>query len=130
MGGLSSVEWQIDLLREQEIVHVQVTGVADVDSANAMVSEAFSAATKWNCTRFLVDGPDVDFSLGNVEIYDRPEALKDHGILPGRHSLAYVFSGQMDKMRFFENVLRNRGFTARIFSDVESATEWLIGQDP
>jgi hypothetical protein len=120
------MEWTISFLSDQQIVIIQTHGVADETSSLEMARNISKTMAEYKVMRCLIDHSAIKSVSGNVsKIYYRPQELREIGI-PFKVKIAeVVLPAHTEHFDFLETVCRNRGFDFRIFSDQESAIQWL-----
>ena len=99
------------------------------DDSKVLQKVANDIRSKSGCTRFLYDmqqaniiGSTMDTFFTGIEPFKK-QFERDFRI-------ALVYSGSMDDHKFMEDVVVNRGYTLRVFSDIEEATSWIVKQLP
>ena len=84
------------------------------------------ACDEYECFNVLVLAY-LENSLSTVENYDLSAMFTEVGF-SWKHRMAWVDQnpGTYDSTGFAETVLSNRGFSARLFREVEDAKQWLL----
>jgi len=80
--------------------------------------------SEYGCTRFLFDMRQANITGSTFDTYvtgKNPEEKQ----FERDFKIALVYSGGMDFHRFMEDVVVNRGYTLRVFSDFDEAMFWL-----
>ena len=83
---------------------------------------------EYNCSKCLVDHRGDEFIGGLLHAYGRPELWHSLGIKRSI-KVAGVFNKITKQIHFLELVLRNRGWNVRVFTDYETALNWLKGSE-
>jgi hypothetical protein len=126
------MDWTIDYLKEDGIVHAKISGKATWDENKKMNEEVLSFARSKGAHRFLLEYPQLEHDLSLLQIDDLPKLLKEFGLGP-EDKLAVLVnpssSHSNKELKFFENVSRLASLKVRHFTDIENAVFWLkLGQ--
>ena len=112
---------------ESGIVSIQFLDELDAETITSGVVDgiAMADASHWN--RLCWDCRSATLKLTTLEIYSLPDRVADRmaGMSIHKHRHAIVYSSNSDDYRFLQTMFRNRGYTAAVFTDMESATHWL-----
>ena len=123
------MSWEIDYLREQEVVRVKTSGTITLELFKRMVTDALTEAVKHGATRFLIDHRAMTPDIGFFDIYNLPETNFSLGV--SRVYTAIVYSATSEKSGDFELYAvraRHHGYNHRLFTEPEAALEWLAGE--
>jgi len=114
--------------REIDSVVVTYEGEATPEEIQTTIRDALAMAVERQCRRFLVDATELEHRGGTLlDTYELPQVFehfpdirryKDAIILPRRQAEAH-------DLEFFETISRNRGYNVRVFTDRQSAVDWL-----
>jgi len=120
------MEWTTSFLREQRIVLIETSGVADTAGSFEMAKGISKAMAVRLATRCLIDHTAITSTSGSMsEVYYRPQGVFKFSI-PFRIKIAEVVLPVHKKhFEFLETVFRNRGFDFHVFQDRELAIQWL-----
>jgi len=121
------MDWKIDYLKEDGIVHTKMSGIVTWDENKKMGEEIFSFARSRDAHRFLLEHPQIEHRLSFLQIDDLPKLLKEVG-LGAEDKLAVLACSSAPcskKLKFFENVSRLALLQVRHFTDFEQAVTWL-----
>lgn len=101
-------------------------GELNTEIAKESSKELAREATKHKCTHVLNDLRKANSALSTVNIVCLPEALGKKGI-DKFWKRAIVVSEDHNKgdCRLFETAAFNRGYTAKVFTDIDEAMNWL-----
>jgi len=120
------MEWTVSFLPDERIVVVKTYGLAD-ENGSIQMAKIISKTMAQHLARLcLVDHSFLDGVSGSVvDVYDRPKGLIRIGVPRGIKIAEIVLPEHRKHFAFLETVCRNRGFDFRIFSDRETAIQWL-----
>ena len=83
------------------------------------------------CSRFLIDMREATVSGSTLETYETGVAPTSLGMDPVRFRVALLYGPTAPDAGFLEDVLVNRHFNVRVFTDdVGAAEQWLAGKRP
>ncbi len=120
--------YSLGYLTDEAAVLITAQGIRSRDNNDAMVLDALAEAARRGCRKFLVDDREVDIRVTFMDIYERPQRLKELGLVADmRVAIAYSeYSPRGADYRFFENVCFNNGLPLlRVFADYDGALSWL-----
>ena len=121
------MEWKVEYLAAENILYVKTKGILTSESANEMVKEIVSAVSRFQCKRQIIDHRGTTFALTVSEYYQRPRINQEIGI-SRTWKIAMVFKELNQDTHFMETVFMNRGFTFRVFQDIDEAKAWISKQ--
>jgi hypothetical protein len=103
-------------------------GDLTLDTAKEYASQVSAFATNQTCRLFLNDLREANIILSIFEIYELVGLIITEGF--GRQwrravLLAPTTNLDKDKQDFFETVAFNRAVTAKMFTDIDKAIQWL-----
>ena len=108
------------------IYTVRVAGAycrpADGHEVQRMVAD-FCAAH--GCRRVLIDFTGATVLGGTLPTYQTGQLSPDVGKVIRKLKLALLYTVISEEERFFENVVSNRGYLARVFDARDTALAWL-----
>ncbi|HET7650250.1 MAG TPA: hypothetical protein VFL15_06090 [Gammaproteobacteria bacterium] len=119
--------WTIDYLPDEKTVLIVSTGETTAADSGAQTKAAIELQAKHDARRFLLDYSKTRVSAPLAEIYNLPDYYQKRGV-PHTIRIAVVFPAdhyQHEKYEFYEDVCRNRGYTSRVFDNLEAAWAWL-----
>jgi hypothetical protein len=120
------MEWTISFLSDQQIAVIQTQGVADEVTSLEMAKSIAQTLEQYKAIRCLIDHSAISsVSGGAVEVYYRPQELREIGVPPRIKIAEVVLPAHQAHFGFLETVCRNRGFDFSLFKDRESAIQWL-----
>jgi hypothetical protein len=114
-----------DIQIDNDTVYVKASGVDEsLSEVEAYGMAIVNAAIESQSTRVLCDERELAYALGTVDTYDYAEYIAAR--VPRLVKIAIVSSPECaDDAAFWEDVVVNRGMTARFFHDREKAEQWL-----
>jgi hypothetical protein len=120
------MEWTVSFLKDQRIVVIETSGVADGAGSFEMTKSISKAMATHLATRCLIDHTAITSISGSIsEVYYRPQRVFKFNI-PFRIKIAeVVLPAHKRHFDFLETVFRNRGFDFSVFNDREPAIQWL-----
>ncbi len=109
---------------DTDCIELTVEGVFNMERLKKIAPEVAKLSEQSGCLNILNDmsGATIDISL--TEIYTNPQEM-DHSGIRRTTRRALVIPADFDPAAFLETVTRNRGHNLKVFSDRESALEWL-----
>jgi hypothetical protein len=119
--------WTIQLLDAPKAVCVQACGAMKLVLIRQIAGEALAVAASHGVRQFLVDNREMEPQLSTLEVHELPDMLEHMG-LGRRDRAAVVYTKSAPKaedFRFFETTAINRGFSIRLFTDLDQAITWL-----
>lgn len=121
------MEWIITLNEEGQYAEVVTKGIADKYGSLAMVKAISAALSSTKIKRVLIDHTHIsEVSGGIVDIYYRPDELKEIGVPHNIMVAEIVKSEHRGFFDFLETVCVNRGYSFSVFDDKRAAVEWLL----
>ncbi|MGD8454847.1 MAG: hypothetical protein PVF83_00590 [Anaerolineales bacterium] len=112
---------------------VKNTGtLTDAEENRKMTAEALAAAEKHNSTKCLIDNRDLNLEMKTIDVYDVPDVLGEVGV-PRNYKVAIIISESLQDtkgFRFYETRAFNKGFNHRLFTDFDTALDWLTDREP
>jgi len=120
------MEWEISFKPENNMLSVKTHGIFNMNSNTALIKECLEIVKKKDCRSCLIDNSELEFiKIETLEIYSIPALFSKLGIPRNLH-IAEVFSEKHKKdFHFLETVCRNNGYSVSVFSEIESALQWL-----
>ena len=109
---------------ERDLIVGHVHDGLDASLALKMSSDLANLIRTHGCYRLLNDLRDAEITSSTLEIYAMPRAIAKFKEA-NRCKRALVVSGRLDNYRFLETVSLNIGQQLRIFTDIETAVDWL-----
>ena len=109
------------------IAEMTFTGSMVRDDINESTREGTELQKRTGVTRFLLDMRQAELRVAHSDVFELP-AVK-YWVLDRRTRIAVI---QPDSERgreaviFYRDACQNRGWNTRIFSDRESAIQWLV----
>ncbi len=117
--------WTISHIPEGNIIHNETTGDMTVPTVNQMAKEAKEAGELHRSKSLLFDHRKLSSALDILRMYDRPKELSNMSF-PQTSQISIVTPVSLLKQfTFYEDVMFNRGYMVRVFTDFNLAKEWL-----
>jgi hypothetical protein len=126
------MDWTVEYLKEEGIVHAKITGVVTWGECRKMIEEFFSYGRKQEVHRYLLECSQFEHNLTLLQIDDMPKLLKEIGF-GAEDKMAIVVessSRHIKELKFLENVARLAKLHLRHFTDYEKGGEWLRTEQP
>ena len=113
-------------IKKPNYLFVKVKGKRSVDSIKEATTQIVEKCNKHKCTKVLVDVRDFTERIYFSEIFDLVSKSLPEIINHKINKVAIVdIDGHDFNKQFFENVAINRGHNVKIFTDMNSALQWL-----
>jgi len=113
---------------ELQIIEIKIEGEYRPEEGKEVICEVLRMIQVHQCTRTLADMREAKVKFSLQDLFRIPNLLRDMSsnmnIPP--YKRAIVIKKQTSEMRFFENVMANRGQYVKIFFDMEEAQAWLL----
>jgi hypothetical protein len=126
----AEMEYSIEHLPKKNIVSLHVSG--EIDDSELLIKaahEMIALASTHNYDKFLIDYTHAKVKLEIIDIYESATIMVDIGF-KRTDRIASVIPEAWESIKFFVTVAHNRGwFNIRLFSDSESAFQWLEEED-
>jgi hypothetical protein len=108
------------------LIHVRGDPLSPQEIRSTL-SNAVSKALESNLCIIIHREAPVKQRASTVDFYYYAKSLSESKF---RNKLALVFPEEMhhDNLKFFETTSRNRGINLILFSKLENATNWIIGE--
>ena len=116
---------------ELHIVESKLQGDMTLGEADVIIAKIAKTAKENDCRLIFTDFREVSRKLPMWQIYELPNRLKnifaafDINVL--LYKRANVVANDLDDYIFHENVMVNRGQIEKVFTDIDKAKKWLIG---
>jgi hypothetical protein len=114
---------------EHGIVETKLSGVVSPEMLRQETEQAIALAQANDCLFFLSDYSEAQADFSIVDVFELP-ALQTEADLDRCAQIALiapVSSAGRELAEFYETVCFNRGWSARVCVDRESALAWLVG---
>ena len=120
------MEWELSYQPAEGIIFIKTRGVLEISTATQMRNEGAALIKRHDCKRILLDHSLLDDSaLSTMETFDLPKIYDSLGISRAVKMALVVTPIMKTKLRFYETVCRNNGYSVLLFTDRESALQWL-----
>lgn len=111
-----------------QIVEIKIIGVYRPTEGKEVLVKALEMVKAYDCPRTLADMREAQLKFSMQDLYQIPNLLREMTTnldLPAFRK-ALVVQEVTSEVRFFENVMLNRGQNVQIFLDIEDARTWLL----
>jgi hypothetical protein len=113
-----------DLRVEDGFIRVTYHGRQDFAITNNSIADAARLAKQAGITSVMFDFTSADPRGYLAETIKHGETAIEQG-MSVEFRIAFYSPTHFDAVDFMETVARNRGYTARAFSDADAAVKWL-----
>ena len=118
---------------ELHIVESKLHGDMTSGEVDEIITKTAKIAKEKDCRLIFTDLTEVSRKLSILEIYELPDRIKtiftSFGIHVSLYRRANLVAKDWDDYFFHENVMVNRGQNEKVFTDIEKARKWLIGNN-
>jgi hypothetical protein len=121
------MDWTIDYLEKDRIVHVKTSGIMDWDEHKRFAEELYPFAKEHGVRKILIDFRQMEPKFTIPQIDDLPGMLREMGVGPGL-KIASVYdpaSPHSHEFRFFSNAATLLHIRVKQFVDPDEALTWL-----
>lgn len=121
------MDWTIDYLEKDRIVHAKASGVMDWDEHKRFAEELYPFVKEHGAHKILIDFRQMEPKFTILQIDDLPRMLSEMGIGPGL-KIASVYdpaSPHSHEFKFFNNVANLLHIRVKQFIDPDEALTWL-----
>ena len=121
------MRWEIDYLKEDDIVVVNTSGIITWEDNKQMSRKALAASIRHGTNRVLVDHRAIQPNLSVLQIDNLPGMFREIGIGP-ECRVAVLFdpaSPRSSNFTFFQHVSIIASLQCRVFSELVEALAWL-----
>ncbi len=116
---------------ELHMVESKLQGDMTLGEVEEIIAKIAKIAKEKDCRLIFTDFNEVSRKLSISQIYELPNRIKNIftsiGINVWLYKRANVVAKDLDDYVFHENVMANRGQNEKLFTDIEKAKKWLIG---
>jgi len=116
---------------ELHIVESKLQGDMTVGEVEEIVTKIAKIAKEKDCRLIFTDFREVSRKLPMWQIYELPNRLKNIFAAFDINVLVYkranIVAKDLDDYIFHENIMVNRGQNEKVFTDIDQAKKWLIG---
>ena len=113
---------------EDDLLFVVASGFdVSLEEVQAYGMAVIGAAVEHQVTRILCDERELEYRLGTMDTFQAAKFLADYAPRVGRSAIVCNADSVRDA-RFWEDVSRNRGLQAAVFTDLPAARAWLDAQ--
>ena len=117
---------EIEITFENDYVKIIFNGEKNFDLAKKVFSRAVETCVAHNCYKIL-GVANTTKPISTIEGFDLKDLFHELG-LNYKYRIAWVELNPkvIEKIRFNETVLRNRGLPGKLFKDINEAKYWLL----
>jgi hypothetical protein len=122
------MSYQIQYLQEHAMVLIIVPAVIEPNAAQSATREVIELIKQHHSTRVLCDASRMQLAMSVPDLYRIVELYHSEG-MPYGTRIAIAVPQQRDdieKLEIFGIAALNRGYTVRLFGDMEHARQWLL----
>ena len=116
---------------EFHIVESKLQGDMTLGEAEEIITKIAKTAKENDCRLIFTDFREVSRKLAMFQIYELPDRTQgiftSFGMNVFLYKRANVVAKDLDDYVFHENVMVNRGQNEKMFTDVDKAKKWLMG---
>ncbi len=113
----------------ENIIIAKITGKAPLTELYEFGQIIIRMVKAKNCFRILTDLREGELNISITDMYLMPNTLKEiseaENLSIYSVRRAIVTSTTQEDLEFYETVMQNRNYDARLFHDVEEAKAWL-----
>ena len=109
---------------KHNVVRAKATGMLSYEVGKELVEKILKVAANHKCHKVFCDYSKMKLPASILEIYDNADHFEQWGV-PHNFWIAVVYSKDQKVYKFWETVVKNRGFAARVFNDKNEALKWL-----
>ena len=118
---------------ELHIVESKLQGDMTFGEAEEIITKIAKTAKEHDCRLIFTDFRGVSRKLAMFQIYELPDRTRNiftsFGLNVFLYKRANVVTKVLDDYVFHENVMVNRGQNEKVFTDIDKAKKWLIGNN-
>jgi hypothetical protein len=120
------MSFELDIEKEQELLNVHVQGTRTTENIILVTEQIIDEFFKNDCLQILMDVRDFEKQFGTPETYFLATTQLPPLIQRRIKKVAVVEDKDLEyNAKFYEDVVRHRGYDFRIFTDMEEAKHWL-----
>ena len=119
------MKYELTYDKERNLIIGKIYGEFDSSLVTEMASDLADMIQKHFCNRLLNDLRSAKITPSALEIYTMPRNVAKSGEAI-RCKRALVVSGPLKDYHFLETVSANIGQQLKIFTDPDTATDWLM----
>ncbi len=120
------MKYKIVYDEDKDIITGHIYGKFDTDLVKKMASEFAQMVQQYSCHRLLNDLRDAEMFAPMLDIYDMPRIADKSGV-PTSCKRALVVRHSSPDFKFLERTAKNIGHDVKVFTDMDSAINWLKG---
>jgi hypothetical protein len=118
------MKYEVSIDQDRRLIRIKVWGELTFESISEMTTEVSTAAAKHGFVHFLFDMRETTENADTMDAFFLAANPEERG-LTRTHKRAIVHRSTNKLYRFFETVSVNRGYNVKLFTDIDSALEWI-----
>jgi hypothetical protein len=121
--------WNVTHDPSMGVVVVSYSGPTTGDDLRAATSAAVSLGKEKGTTNFLVDASNLELAASIFDVYELPTKQYEEEGVEKRSRIAVirpVSRKAQEAAKFYEIVCQNRGWFAQLFTERQSAIDWIL----
>ncbi|MFW9875330.1 MAG: STAS/SEC14 domain-containing protein [Candidatus Thorarchaeota archaeon] len=120
------MSYELRVKKENDFLNIHIKGKRDLESIKKATSEILKKCVENKCSRVLIDVREFKNRIGTMEIFMLASSELPKIIKGKLEQVAIIDQkGFEDKIKFFEDVARNRGYYVKIFTEYDEAINWI-----
>lgn len=116
---------------ELSVIEVYVYGDFRFSEGREILQKTIDILKQSNCRHVVQDIRKANLKFSLVELFMVPKSIQDaltrEGLSFQAHRWSVVANDYSSNLKFVENVVNNRGYTMKVFTDFDKALKWLQG---
>jgi hypothetical protein len=120
---------------DAHIIETRIQGDIDLNEIKELLTELAQISKEKNCTLLLGDYREARIKINiALDVFKVIKIASDIYLSSGLNThgakRALVFAKNLEAkwIRYYENVMVNRGYNAKVFYDLDEAKKWLLGE--
>ena len=109
----------------RNLIVARVSGVLTNEVRSRVIDQAAAISLAHGCNRLFCDYRDAEYVESTLGIYTYGEEIALRGPIRRQFRIAVLYARDASDHQFWETVMVNRGFLARVFLREEEALTWL-----
>lgn len=116
---------------ELSVIEVYVYGDLRFSEGQEILRKTIEVLKQSNCRHVVQDICKANLKFSLIELFMVPKSIQDaltkEGLSFQAHRWAVVANEHNSNLKFVENVVNNRGYTMKVFTELAEALKWLQG---
>lgn len=123
------MRWTISFIAKSNIIQVKTLGNPTFEDAKQLVKDLKEANDTYNSMLFLMDHRKLNLNLPFIIRYHLHEVWKNLGTAKQCQLAEVVSEKHLKDFKHFEIPSNNRWYSMEVFTDINSAKDWLMEKD-